>query len=743
MSGLASAASPARAGAPDVARSPWLPRLLASVLSALLVVLTAPGAWASSPSDAVATASTEPAASTEPDATSLETEGESGADAAESVRRFALLVGADDGGPERERLHYANRDATTLAGTLTRLGGVDPSDLERLEDPSPDALRHAFERMRKLAGAAQASGTKVHFIFYYSGHSDERSLLMGGPRFDYTELKRLVAAVPAEVHIAILDSCASGAFTRIKGGKRRPAFMAGDAAEVAGHAYLTSASADENAQESDTVGGSFFTHFLNSGLRGGADIDGDDRVTLDEAYRFAYDQTLRRTESTHAGAQHAAYDIELSGSGDLIMTDLRRATAKLVVARDVGGRIFVRDASGTLHAELEKVPGAPALVLALAPGEYRVTLDDGHGYAAASLKLDADESETLAWGDFAPVERQDASEKGDATTPATEVEATPDEGLIDRTVELSLVPPISLAGKDSARQRNKLAFGLVWTENAELDGVMMTVGGNMTHLGARGVQMSVGANIARGQMHGVQLSTGFNRAQQLRGFQGALVNSAHGALRPEHIPESKFDPADGAEYYSRGMQAGAVNLASGSFDGLQLGLINIADDAAAQLGLFSYDRRGGVHPHISTSELALVQVDLRFSARKTYTFLTWGIHPYGRNAGWNAAFGIGGRVRFGEKRRLFVDMDFATGALLYGLDRIEIPSALLRARIMFGYQPFRHLSVYGGLTGSISVDTHIELRDVIRPGYEYVTTDVETSRVTVRGWPGFVVGVGF
>lgn len=656
---------------------------------------------------------------------------------ASSVRRFALLVGADNGGPERELLRYSSADARSVAQTLTRLGGVASTDLTRLTDPSPNELRDAFKRITSAATAAQDSGKKVHFVFYYSGHSDERSLLMGGPRFDYKELKGLVDAVPADVHIAILDSCASGAFTRAKGGLRRPPFLVGDSAQVAGHAYLTSASADENAQESDTVGGSFFTHFLISGLRGAADIDGDDKVTLDEAYRFAYDQTLRRTESTRAGAQHAAYDIDLSGSGDLVMTDLRLANSRLVVARDLGGRIFIRDDKDRLHAELEKVPGAPAIVLALPAGAYRVTLDDGQRYMAADVRLNESGTEEIELSDFKIVGHEDAKQKGEAGG------ADEETGLVDRSVELSLLPPHSLAGTEAPRQRNQLAVGLVWTENAELDGVMMTLGGNQTHIRAHGAQLAVGANIATGQMRGLQLSKGFNRAGHLRGVQGGMVNSAGGALRPEHVPESKHDPAKGAEYYSRGVQLGLLNLSSGSFDGLQLGLINIADDASAQVGLFSYDRRGGVHPHVSTSELALVQIDLRFAARKTYTFLTWGVHPLEPGTGWNAGLGIGGRVRFGEKRRLFLDMDIMGGAVLYGLDRLDTPAALVRARIMMGFQPYRHLSVYGGLTGSLLMNDPQQARTVARPGHVYTTSSVQGSSVDVIGWPGFVFGVGF
>src|SRR5690606_18826019 len=127
-----------------------------------------------------------------------------------------------------------------------------------------------------------------------------------------------------------------------------PAFLLDDATDVRGHAFLTSSAADEASQEADRLGGSYFTHALVTGLRGGGDVDADGRVTLNEAYRFAYEETLARTTSSRYGAQHAGFDIHLSGSGDLIMTDLRDGSASLVVEAGVEGRLFVRDLDGRL-----------------------------------------------------------------------------------------------------------------------------------------------------------------------------------------------------------------------------------------------------------------------------------------------------------------------------------------------------------------------------------------------------------
>ena len=56
------------------------------------------------------------------------------------TRRFALIVGANNGGRERAILRYAQRDARTVAAVLEQLGGVDRSDRLLLLEPSPEQL---------------------------------------------------------------------------------------------------------------------------------------------------------------------------------------------------------------------------------------------------------------------------------------------------------------------------------------------------------------------------------------------------------------------------------------------------------------------------------------------------------------------------------------------------------------------------------------------------------------------------
>jgi uncharacterized caspase-like protein len=335
--------------------------------------------------------------------------------AAGGVRRFALVAGANFGGDDRPLLKYAVSDAQSFAQVLTSMGGVDPADRVVLRQPSLRELEAALDELRtQVASAAAVGGDefgRTEILFYYSGHADDRGLLLGADRYSYATLRERLGGIPADVRIAVLDACASGAITRLKGGRKRKAFLVDASSDMRGHAFLTSSSMDEVAQESDRIGGSFFTHYLVSGLRGAADVSGDGKVTLNEAYQFAFHETLGRTTETQGGAQHPAYDINLSGTGDVVMTDVRQTSAGLVLNEELGGRFFVRNAGRQLVVELHKLPGR-RVELGLEPGDYRVRCEQEEGAWISSTALEEGKRVVLGPQDFEPTSREQTVLRG-------------------------------------------------------------------------------------------------------------------------------------------------------------------------------------------------------------------------------------------------------------------------------------------------------------------------------------------
>ena len=296
-----------------------------------------------------------------------------------SVQRYLLVAGANQGGVDRARLQYAVSDAERFARVLVELGGVTSANEIVLKEPKLRDFLQALDQLSSRVAdgkraAAGSGGGRIEVLVYYSGHADEKGLLLGDDRYSYRSLRDRLDQIPADVRIAVLDACASGAFVRLKGGKPRQAFLVDESSTMRGHAFLTSSAETEAAQESDRIGASYFTHYLVSGLRGAADSSGDGRVTLNEAYQFAFNETLGRTQQSKGGAQHPSYDITMSGSGDVVMTDVRQTSATLVLGEEMVGRFFVRNAAQQLVVELYK-PAGRKVELGLEPGTYEVRLE--------------------------------------------------------------------------------------------------------------------------------------------------------------------------------------------------------------------------------------------------------------------------------------------------------------------------------------------------------------------------------
>ncbi|MCA9491365.1 MAG: caspase family protein [Myxococcales bacterium] len=692
---------------------------------------------------------------------------------AEEVHRYALIVGTNDGGTERVTLRYAQTDAQTMADILGTLGGVSSSRSAVLLDPGVQDLRAAFS---ELGTEIAADDGRTEVIFYYSGHSDEEGLLLGDELFGYRELRSSLDGLGAKVRLAILDSCASGSLILSKGGTKVTPFLPEAGTSVDGVAYITSSSADEASQEGDRVGGSYFTHYLASGLRGAADLTGDGRVTLNEAYVFARDETLERTERTQHGPQHASYDFQLSGSGELVLTDLTRRDASVVIAEGVGGHVVVRDDEGRLVAELDK-PADRQTHLAVPAGDYVVTvLPEEGGVLESSLRVDTGETSMVDTDGLAAADAEDAVARGDlgpraaAILDALKVDregmsvmlwpGVPEPpGGVDR-VGIGLLTGRSevvqgfafgtfyydvssdLDGYETsfgiarAQTGSGLQSGMVGNVTAgAFDGAQLTLGANSAHGGIRGIQVAMGANWAAGGFRGWQTSLGLNRsgsysegtqlamganvARDLRGLQLAAINVARDTV---------------------GGQVGLINVGR-DVHGVQLGLINVANDSDLPIGLLSFVKEGRHDLLLYASESDWVNGELRLGGPHTYTLLGGGFQP---DRHWYAAYGIGGHATFGKA---WLDLDAVQQIYLpMGASLVEPgggtrsmfdepPTGVIRLRTTVGFQILPELAPFAGAALSARIPVDARQVDMVP------ALDAPDNAWVV--WPGFFAGVQF
>lgn len=285
--------------------------------------------------------------------------------------RYALIVGHNSAGGSIGDLRYAESDAAVFAEVLQEFGNVKAGNVELLQHPDSAALMAAGDRIA-LKTASVDSPQQALVFFYYSGHADGEGLILGQSRFSFVALKKMVERITAGVRIAVFDACQSGVVVTLKGGVRAEPFYFTDQPQSLGEVWIASASANERAQESSTLKSSIFTFHLCNGLRGSADLSADKRVTVTEAYQYAYRKTLETSALTSGVIQHPVYRFNLSGESDVTITDLTDSRGGIIVDGSCRGAFLVLSRDYTrVFADFFKNPRLENFI-ALAQGDYTI-----------------------------------------------------------------------------------------------------------------------------------------------------------------------------------------------------------------------------------------------------------------------------------------------------------------------------------------------------------------------------------
>jgi len=336
------------------------------------------------------------------------------------VHRFAIVIGNNAGDAKDAPLRYAESDATRVYDVLRDLGGFSPVNAVLLKGESArvaeDTLIAVNERVRMAL--AQPGAQAVLFV-YYSGHADAEALHLGRSRLSTRRLSALVAGSAATFRLLVLDACRSGAVTRSKGGrivKASPLFTDETVPET-GLAFLTASAPHEDAQESDEIRGSFFTHALVSGLLGAADHNDDGAVSLHEVYQYAYSATLRATSRTNL-PQHPAFRFDYAGQGALALTRPHAFASSRAVLEFTPGVGFLVLRDGPDGAVIGEIGSRDRnRTLSVKPGRYFVrgrgsdVLFEGR-YEVPPGKRAVIDTASMARLDYARLVRKGARESG-------------------------------------------------------------------------------------------------------------------------------------------------------------------------------------------------------------------------------------------------------------------------------------------------------------------------------------------
>ncbi len=289
--------------------------------------------------------------------------------------RLGLFIGNNVGlGPDVP-LRYAEKEAQDLAHLFQDMGGIRRERSTVLIGQRADAIRDALTRTDGQVAELHAAGHEVLVVLYYSGHASTDGLHMSGSVLPMGVVERWLERSQADIRLAFVDACASGTLARTRGGIPVDGIelAVNDALGSTGLAVLTSTGPLSVARESEQFGGGVFSSALFTGLRGAADDNVDGAVSLDEAYRYAFEQTVvQSARGGDAGVQRPEYRTELQGVGDVILTRQAESAAGMVLGEELEGTYTVVSvASGQVVARVDKDPGIQRRV-ALSPGRYVV-----------------------------------------------------------------------------------------------------------------------------------------------------------------------------------------------------------------------------------------------------------------------------------------------------------------------------------------------------------------------------------
>jgi hypothetical protein len=222
--------------------------------------------------------------------------------------RFAVVIGNNRAEPSSRdlTLRYADDDAAAThrllreAGVHSVLLTTFDADSERMansqraDGPASWAelarvLDGVFAKMRGAEGGAE-------LFLFYSGHGDvahgEGYVVLEDRRLTRRMLYQLLARSPARRNHVVIDACKSYflAFERGPGGERSDYGHSFDDAQVPGAlantGFVLSTSSDRDSHEWERYGAGIFSHEVRSALRGGADLDGNGRISYVELGAF-------------------------------------------------------------------------------------------------------------------------------------------------------------------------------------------------------------------------------------------------------------------------------------------------------------------------------------------------------------------------------------------------------------------------------------------------------------------------
>ena len=216
-------------------------------------------------------------------------------------------------------LRYTDDDAYRMFAFLkSPEGGALSDDHIRIlidEEATKENITNTMKEVFSKAGPSDL------VMLYFSGHGLKGSFLPidfdgYNNKIYHEELNEILESSPAKYKLCIADACHSGSLFAMKGNVESALnnYYKSLAQAQPGTALIMSSKSDETSLESSGLRQGVFSHFLIRGLKGEADVDGNQIVSVQELYDYIGENVRTYTGMRQSPVIRGDYDEKMTVS---------------------------------------------------------------------------------------------------------------------------------------------------------------------------------------------------------------------------------------------------------------------------------------------------------------------------------------------------------------------------------------------------------------------------------------------
>jgi hypothetical protein len=206
------------------------------------------------------------------------------------IKIWALVVGVASY-EHMPPLNYTDDDAYRMFAFLrSPEGGAVPDEQIHVLIDEGATRKNILSQMERLFYKADSNDV---ILFYFSGHGLQNSFLpidFDGhlKQVKHDEIKAIFEKSPAKYKMCIADACHAGGMGKSKDINASSFYYKAFNEAKGGTAFMLSSKAKEISIENAGLRQGIFTHFLIKGMKGRADKNTDNIVTVQEVYDYVH-----------------------------------------------------------------------------------------------------------------------------------------------------------------------------------------------------------------------------------------------------------------------------------------------------------------------------------------------------------------------------------------------------------------------------------------------------------------------